>query len=160
MRSKNFLIWYLSSTPTVITHLAINSHFADRAHTDLSRFEDLSNKIHAETVDFEQQLYQREHGVGYAGVSSHRQRPSIQQLRTWIRRSRDNEGIVKAAMAKAAAQKRILDGNIDAEALLHAFLIFENLEQIRLMRVHDVDDAKVSMSGEESYLLPYIFINY
>ena len=151
MRSRSSLIWYLSSIPTVIAHLTNNSNSADGSHIELSQFEDLSNKIHAETVDFEQQLRQRERGVGYAGAQSHRPRQSIQQLRGSIRRSQDNEDIVRAAMAKADAQKRILDANIDAEALRHAFIIFENLEQIRLMRVHDGDDARVSIPGKQLF---------
>jgi hypothetical protein len=122
--------------------LGDNLHSADGRHAEISRFEELFNKIHAETVDLEQQLYQRAHGVGHVVAQSHRSRPSTEQLRTWIRRSKENEKIIKEAMVKADTQKRIIDANVDARALLHAFRAFENLEQIRLMRVQDGVDAR------------------
>ncbi|KAI9650457.1 hypothetical protein NHQ30_000472 [Ciborinia camelliae] len=98
----------------------------------------LFDETHATTVDLERQVNQKRTSSNTRQVD--RSRPSLKQLRVKLDRSRKDEIIIFRVLSRAREQATIINNRIDIQSLLNAFRLFNNLQQIRLMRVQDKVD--------------------
>ncbi|KAF7856061.1 hypothetical protein EAF04_010016 [Stromatinia cepivora] len=107
-------------------------------HRGLSQLQILFDETHAATLDLERQVNLKRTTSNTRQVD--RSRPSLKQLRIKLDRSRKDEVTIFRVLSRAREQATIINNKIDVQSLLHAFQLFDHLQQIRLMRVQDKVD--------------------
>ncbi|EDO02094.1 hypothetical protein SS1G_04570 [Sclerotinia sclerotiorum 1980 UF-70] len=98
----------------------------------------LFDETHATTLTLERQVNLKQITSNTRQVD--RSRPSLKQLRIKLDRSRKDEITIFRVLSRAREQATIINNKIDVQSLLHAFQLFDHLQQIRLMRVQDKVD--------------------
>lgn len=104
----------------------------------LNQLQSLFDETHAATVELEKQVNQKQASNHTRQVD--RSQPSLKQLRTKLDRNRKDETTISRVLSRAREQATIINNRIDVQSLLHAFRLFDHLQQIRLMRVQDKVD--------------------
>ncbi|QSZ35119.1 hypothetical protein DSL72_007984 [Monilinia vaccinii-corymbosi] len=116
-------------------------------HRGLAQLQILFDETHAATVELERQVNQKQTSSNTRQVD--RSRPSLKQLRTKLDRNRKDEITIFRVLSRAREQATIINNRIDVQSLLHAFRLFDHLQQIRLMRVQDKVDIDWSSFLQE-----------